>query len=84
MAVTRNLIAHGPSRDDNVDKARGLARFAERHGARFGHIQIVRQRRSTGGAERFVRLKINRRGCVKQVLLPSTAAQLDRLFDGVQ
>lgn len=31
------LEPHDPSRDDNVDKVRGLARFAERHGAFRSH-----------------------------------------------
>lgn len=48
----------------------------------FGRIQLIRKRRSVGGAEQFLRLEINRREVIEQVLLLGTAAQLDKLFDG--
>jgi len=78
------LEPHDPSRDDNVSKARALARFAERHGGHFGRIQLVRKRRVAGGGEQFVRLEMNSQAAIEQVLLISTAAQLDKLFDGVR
>lgn len=77
------LEPHDPSRDDNVAKARALARFAERHGGHFGRIQLIRKRRVAGGAEQFVRLEINTQAVIEQVLLVGTSAQLDQLFDGV-
>jgi len=77
------LEPHDLSRDDNVAKARALARFAERHGGHFGRIQLIRKRRAAGGAEQFVRLEMNSQAAIEQVLLVSTAAQLDNLFDGV-
>lgn len=76
------LEPHDPSRDDNVDKARALARFAERHGGQFGRIQLIRKRRTAGGGAQIVRLEINRRDAWQQVLLVTTATQLDRLFHG--
>ena len=76
------LEPHDPSRDDNVDKARALARFAERHGGQFGRIQLIRKRRTAGGGAQIVRLEINRRDTWQQVLLVTTATQLDRLFHG--
>ena len=76
------LEPHDPSRDDNVDKARALARFAERHGGQFGRIPLIRKRRTAGGGAQIVRLEINRRDAWQQVLLVTTATQLDRLFHG--
>ena len=77
------LEPHDPSRDDNVDKARALARFAERHGALFGRIQLIRKCKAAGGAEQFVRLEINRVETIQSLLLVNQASQLDALFDGV-
>lgn len=77
------LEPHDGSRDDNVDKARGLARFAERHGALFGRIQLIRKRKLAGGAEQFVRLEVNKQEAIQKLLLVTQPAQLDALFDGV-
>lgn len=74
---------HDPSLADNVDKARGLARFAERHGGLFGRIQLIRKHAAPGGGERFVRLEINRQETIQKLLLIDKAAQLDALFNGV-
>jgi type III restriction enzyme len=35
------LEPHNPSLADAVAKAKGLARYADKHGARFGRIQII-------------------------------------------
>ena len=77
------LEPHDPSLADNIDKARGLARFAERHGAHFGRIQLIRKRSGPGGAEQFVRLEINRTETLQKLLLIDKPAQLDAMFDGV-
>ncbi|MDP1647712.1 MAG: DEAD/DEAH box helicase family protein [Rubrivivax sp.] len=77
------LEPHDPSLADNVDKARGLARFAERHGAQFGRIQLIRKRTGPGASEQFVRLDINRTETIQKLLLIDKPAQLDALFDGV-
>lgn len=77
------LEPHDGSRDDNVDKARGLARFAEQPDALFGRIQLIRKRKVAGGAEQFVRLEINRQEAIEKLLLVTQPAQLDALFDGV-
>ena len=66
----------------NVDEARGLARFAERHGV-FGRIRLIRKRKSAGGGAQFVRLEINRVETMQSLLLVNHASQLDTLFDGV-
>ena len=77
------LKPHDPGREDNVTKAHGLARCAERHGGRRRRVQRIRKRRTAGGAEQFVRLEFNKQAVIEQVLLANTAAQLDQLFDGV-
>lgn len=77
------LEPHDPSLSDNVDKARGLARFAERHGAHFGRIQLIRKRATPGSGEQFVRLEINRVETIKKLLVLDKPAQLDALFEGV-
>ena len=65
-------------------EARGLARFAEQHGALFGRIQMIRKRKVSGGAEQFVRLKVKKHKAIQKLLLVTQPAQLDALFDGVQ
>ncbi len=77
------LEPHDPSLSDNVDKARGLARFAERHGAHFGRIELIRKRATPGSGEQFVRLEINRVETIKKLLVLDKPAQLDALFEGV-
>jgi hypothetical protein len=37
------LEPHDPSRQDNDPKAVGLAKFAEKHGEKFGRIQLIRE-----------------------------------------
>lgn len=73
------LEPHDPSLADNFEKAVGLARFAEKHGALFGRIQLIRKQSSAGG-ERFVRLEINQTAAVKKLLLVTSNPQLDELF----
>jgi type III restriction enzyme len=73
------LEPHDPSLADNFEKAVGLARFAERHGALFGRIQLIRKQSSAGG-EHFARLEINQAAAIKKLLLITTNPQLDELF----
>lgn len=75
------LEPHDPSLGDNVEKAVGLARFAERHGHLFERIQLIRRQRSPAGGEAFFRLEINRTTIQKKLLLVTTNAQLDALFE---
>ncbi|NMG53536.1 hypothetical protein [Aromatoleum aromaticum] len=65
---------------DNFEKAVGLARFAERHEALFGRIQMIRKQASKAGGEPYARLEINRAATVKQLLLIDSNPQLDDLF----
>jgi type III restriction enzyme len=74
------LEPHDPSLGDNFEKAVGLARFAEKHGALFGRIQLIRKQASAR-SEHFVRLEINRVVTIKKLLLITSNPQLDALFD---
>lgn len=74
------LEPHDPSLGDNFEKAVGLARFAERHGALFGRIQLIRKQASPAGGEHYARLEINKEATIKQLLLITSNPQLDDLF----
>ncbi|MEF3193742.1 MAG: hypothetical protein K6346_05985 [Halothiobacillaceae bacterium] len=75
------LEPHDPSLADNFEKAVGLARFAERHGALFGRIQLIRKQSSASG-EHFARLEINQEATLKKLLPITSNPQLDALFAG--
>jgi len=75
------LEPHDPSLGDNVEKAVGLARFAERHGHLFGRIQLIRRRHSPAGGDAYFRLEINRTAVQKKLLPLTTNPQLDALFE---
>lgn len=74
------LEPHDPSLGDNFEKAVGLARFAERHGALFGRIQMIRKQASPAVGGHYVRLEINKAATIKQLLLITDNPQLDALF----
>ncbi|SBT05958.1 Type iii restriction enzyme, res subunit [Candidatus Propionivibrio aalborgensis] len=74
------LEPHDPSLGDNFEKAVGLARFAERHGALFGRIQLIRKQASPAGGDHYARLEINKEATIKQLLLITSNSQLDNLF----
>ena len=63
----------------NFEKAVGLAKFAERHGALFGRIQLIRKQSSAGG-DYFARLEINQAAMIKKLLPITSNPQLDDLF----
>lgn len=74
------LEPHDASLGDNFEKAVGLARFAERHGALFGRIQLIRKQTSPAGGEHYARLEINKAATIKKLLLITSNPQLDDLF----
>lgn len=76
------LEPHDPSLSDNFEKAVGLAKFAEKHGALFGRIQLIRKQSSAGG-EHFARLDINQAATIKKLLLITSNPQLDDLFSEI-
>jgi type III restriction enzyme len=73
------LEPHDPSLSDNFEKAVGLAKFAEKHGAIFGRIQLIRKQSSSGG-EHFARLEINQTFTIRKLLLITSNPQLDEFF----
>lgn len=74
------LEPHDPSLSDNVEKAVGLARFAQKHGALFGRIQLIRKHSNAGG-EHYARLEINQASTIKRLLPMTSNPQLDDLFE---
>lgn len=75
------LEPHDPSRGDNFEKARGLAKFAEEHGGRFGRIQLIREVSSPTGSKVFKRLELNTEAARRDLLRLTSNAQLDGLFE---
>jgi len=75
------LEPHDPSRNDNVPKAVGMAKFAEKHSDDFGRIQLIRKKKGADKREHFCRLdmcKLNIRNKVRSV---SSDTELDKIFD---
>jgi type III restriction enzyme len=75
------LEPHDPSRKDNCDKAKGLARFAEKHKNAYDRIELIRKQRGKDGKEHFYRLdmgKIKIRNLVRGI---SSNAELDKIFN---
>lgn len=75
------LEPHDPSRGDNFEKAKGLAKFAELHGGNFGRIQLIREASSPAGGKTFKRLELNTEGARRELLQLTSNPQLDALFD---
>lgn len=75
------LEPHDPSLGDNFEKAVGLARFAERHGALFGRIQLIRKQTSRAGGDHYARLEINKAATIKRLLPITNNPLLDDLFN---
>ena len=69
------LDPHDPGLGDAPDKARGLAKFAEVHGASFGRIELIAE---IGGALR--RLDLKDENVRKQVFEAPSSAHLKAIF----
>ncbi len=74
------LEPHDPSRKDNYPKAVGLAKFADKHGDRFGRIQLIR-RVCKFGRDIFYRLDTNKSHTRNKVRGVTSNEELDRIFD---
>lgn len=72
------LDPHDSGRTDAVDKAVGLARYAERHGDSFGRIELIVVR-SKGEIKR---LDVNRESIREKVKQVGSDAHLDALYEG--
>jgi type III restriction enzyme len=75
------LEPHDPSRNDNIPKAVGLAKFAEKHGAEFGRIQLIRKKKGADRREHFYRLDMGKLSIRNKVRGVTSNAELDRIFD---
>jgi len=75
------LEPHDPSRKDNYPKAIGLAKFAEKHGERFGRIQLIRKVKGADRREHFYRLDMGKLSIRNKVRGVTSNAELDRIFD---
>jgi type III restriction enzyme len=75
------LEPHRPDLGDNFEKAVALAKFAERHGALFGRIQLIRKQANAGG-EHFARLEINKAATIRKLLRINSNPLLDAVFTG--
>ncbi|MDR3300671.1 MAG: hypothetical protein LBU43_11930 [Candidatus Accumulibacter sp.] len=74
------LEPHDPSRKDNYPKAVGLAKFAEKHGEKFGRIQLIRKVHRFG-KDHFYRLDMNKTEIRNKVRGITSNEALDRIFD---
>lgn len=72
------LEPHSSSLTDSYAKARGLAKYAEKHYSSFGRIELIRV---VGGV--IKRLNLNDDETRRKVLMVDTNAGLDLVFDGV-
>ena len=70
------LDPHDPTRADAVPKAKGLARYAEKHGARFGRIQILAK---TG--DQLRRLELTDTKIREALAVAETSEALIHLFE---
>ena len=75
------LEPHDPSRKDNYPKAVGLAKFAEKHGERFGRIQLIRKKKGADMREHFYRLDMGKLNIRNKVRGVKSNAELDTVFD---
>ena len=74
------LEPHNDGFKDNLGKAKGLARYAEKE-QRMGRIQLIRMGKDAAGNKRFIRLDLAK-GAVRQAVLKAiNNDELDHLFD---
>ncbi len=75
------LEPHAPNLKDNISKARGLAKFAQKHWGLFDRIQLIRKQRNAGGVERYVRLDVGELAILKRVSAMRRNDELDQIFN---
>lgn len=75
------LEPHDPSRKDNYPKTVGLAKFAEKHGAAFGRIQLIREHMGVDGKKHFYRLDMSKTLIRNKVRAIKSNDELDAIFD---
>ncbi len=70
------LEPHDDSRADNLYKAQGLALFAEKHGEKFGRIQLIRKK-----GDSFIRLEMNKTAVRDRIRQAASNPAIDSIFD---
>lgn len=75
------LEPHNPVLDDNWKKAVGLAKFAEKHWAAFGRIQLIRKSSGPDGNEHFYRLDVSNHLVRNKIRGITTDTELHRIFE---
>lgn len=75
------LEPHDPSRKDNCPKAIGLAKFAEKHGASFGRIELIREQSGVDGKKHFYRLDMGKIQIRNKVRAIKSNDELDAIFE---
>lgn len=72
------LDPHNSGLPDAVDKAVGLAMYAQKHGDRFGRIELI----VVGRSGEIKRLDLNRESVRNKVKTVESVAHLEALFEG--
>lgn len=74
------LEPHQGGLKDNLGKAKGFARYAEKE-QRIGRVQLIRMGKDAAGNNRFIRLDLAKGAVRKAVLAATNNDELDHLFD---
>lgn len=74
------LEPHQDGLKDNLGKAKGFARYAEKE-QRIGRVQLIRMGKDAAGNNRFIRLDLAKGAIRKAVLAAVNNDELDHLFD---
>ena len=74
------LEPHDPSRNDNLPKAKGFAKYA-RQNPGIGRIQLIRKGKDAAGHDSFKRLDMVKGAVQDKVLKATTNDELDLIFD---
>jgi type III restriction enzyme len=74
------LEPHGSQFVDNLEKAKGLANYAEKE-TKIGRVQLIRQSKDAAGKVKFKRLDLSRGNIRGKILKVQTNEELDHIFD---
>lgn len=74
------LEPHDPTRNDNLPKAKGFAKYAKEE-PKIGRLQLIRKMKDSIGKEKFVRLDFSKGEIRDAVLKMQTQDELDHLFE---
>ena len=74
------LEPHNPSLADNLQKAKGLARYAQKE-TKFARIQLIRKSTANSGTAKFKRLDFCKGEIRDKVLRATTLEELNNIFD---